>query len=409
MLSREDNERLTRVGPNTPMGELLRRYWIPVAYSERIAKPDSPPIRVRLLCEDLVLFRDTKGRAGLLAERCPHRTASLFYGRNEECGLRCVYHGLKFDIEGHCVDAPSEPPSSNARKDIRVKAYPCMERAGLVWAYMGPPEHKPEFPDLEWTRVPDSQRYISRHIQECNWLQAVEGGFDTPHLTYLHAGDVKLYKKVATAYEVIPTDFGFVVGDGREIENGNMLWNVNVLLMPFHKIILAKPISAHIWAPIDDENTMLYSIDFNPHGPFTEEELAKQRSWNWLHTENVPGTDYSIRTKANDYLIDRDRQASGKSYTGIIGIGTQDCAIQESMGPIADRSNEYLLFGDVAIVKIRRLLLQTLKDHAAGKPLPGMDPRSYRVRSATFEVPKGGSFTQTMWPRVRLDSPALVN
>jgi nitrite reductase/ring-hydroxylating ferredoxin subunit len=406
MISREDNERLTRVGPGTPMGALLRRYWIPAAFSGRVAKPDSPPIRVRLLCEDLVLFRDSDGRVGLLDEHCPHRNASLFFGRNEECGLRCVYHGLKFDVEGRCVDAPSEPEDSNVRNEVRVKAYPCLERAGLVWAYMGPPEHKPDFPDLEWTRVPEAQRYISRHVQECNWLQGLEGGFDTPHLTYLHSGDVKLYKTVATRYEVIPTEFGFVVGDGREVESGDVLWNVNVMLMPFHKVILARPISAHIWTPIDDENTMLYSIDFNPQGPFTDEELTKQKSWNWLHTENVPGTDVAIRNKSNDYLIDRALQASRKSYTGIVGIGAQDCAIQESMGPIVDRSTEYLLFGDVAIVKIRRLLLQTLKDHAAGKPLPGMDPASYRVRSATFEAPKAAPFTETMWPRVRLDPPS---
>jgi phenylpropionate dioxygenase-like ring-hydroxylating dioxygenase large terminal subunit len=179
MLSREDNELLTRTSAGTPMGTLMRRYWIPVVFSEQVAEPDCTPVRVQLLGEGLVAFRDSDGRIGLLDERCPHRTASLFFGRNEECGLRCVYHGWKFDVDGNCVDLPSEPPESNFREKIRTTAYPCVERGGLVWAYMGPPELQPEFPDLEWTQVPESHRYVTRHIQQCNWLQGLEGGFDT--------------------------------------------------------------------------------------------------------------------------------------------------------------------------------------------------------------------------------------
>jgi len=183
VLSRADNERLTRVGPGTSMGELMRRYWIPAAFSHQIARPDSPPIRVRLLGEDLVLFRDTSGRIGMLDERCPHRTASLFFGRNEEGGLRCVYHGLKFDVDGACVDVPCVPQVgeeaiARIKAQLKTRAYPCIERGEVVWTYMGPPELKPEFPDLEWTQVPPEQRFATRHIQECNWLQGVEGGFD---------------------------------------------------------------------------------------------------------------------------------------------------------------------------------------------------------------------------------------
>ena len=175
MLSQKDNETLTRVGPRTPMGELMRRYWIPAAFSHQIAKPDCPPIRVKLLGENLVLFRDTHGRVGLLDERCPHRTASMFFGRNEQAGLRCVYHGLKFDVDGNCVDAPCVPQvgeeqQQKIREQLRITAYPCVERGDVVWTYMGAPEHKPAFPDLEWTMVPGSHRYATRHIQECNWL-----------------------------------------------------------------------------------------------------------------------------------------------------------------------------------------------------------------------------------------------
>src|SRR5262245_11343962 len=164
MLSREHNEMLTRVGPGTPMGELMRRYWIPAAFSNKIAEHDGPPQRVRLLGENLVLFRDSEGRLGLLDERCPHRTASLFFGRNEEGGLRCVYHGIKFDVNGHCVDVPCLPPTADTtvqrlKNTLKTKSYPCVERGGVVWAYMGPPEFKPAFPDLEWTMLPESHLY----------------------------------------------------------------------------------------------------------------------------------------------------------------------------------------------------------------------------------------------------------
>jgi phthalate 4,5-dioxygenase len=411
VLPRDENELLTRVGPGTAMGALMRRYWIPAAFSHQIAKPDSPPIRVRLLGENLVLFRDTQGRVGLLDEKCPHRTASLFFGRNEENGLRCVYHGIKFDVEGTCVDLPCVPQMSDthrakAQKQLAAKAYPCLERGDVVWTYMGPAERKPEFPDLEWTLIPSSQRYATRHVQECNWLQALEGGFDATHLTFLHGGENDASRRiVASLYEVIPTDFGFVVGTGRDRGDGTIMWNMNVMLSPFHKIISSIPHAAHVWAPIDDENTMLYSVDFRPSRPLTEQDLARTKAGLGIHTENIPDTDHAVRNRTNDYLIDRALQASGKSYTGMMGFGTQDCAIQESMGPIADRACEHLLASDAAIVKIRRLLLQTLKDHAAGKPLPGMNPANYRVRSGRFEAKKGIPFADAMAGYVRLDTP----
>ncbi|MFM2443427.1 MAG: hypothetical protein RJB09_613 [Pseudomonadota bacterium] len=410
MKTTDENDQLTRVGPGTPMGALMRRYWIPAAFSSQVAEPDSPPIRVRLLCEDLVLFRDSKGRVGLLDEQCPHRTASLFYGRNEGSGLRCVYHGLKFDIHGACVDLPcipqvGEQERARTAQELKMTAYPCVERGDVIWTYMGPPELQPDFPDLEWTLVPASQRYASRHIQECNWLQGLEGGFDPTHLTFLHGGDAEKSRSiVATLYEVMPTDFGFIVGTGRDKGDGTVMWNMNVMLMPFHKIISSLPHAAHVWAPIDDENTMLYSINFHPTRPLTVDDLKRETSWRGIHTENHPGSDHAIRNKDNDYLIDRALQASGASYTGMQGLGTQDCAIQESMGPIADRGKEHLLACDAAIVKIRRLLRATLADHAAQKPLPGMDPGSFRVRSARCELPRGVPPGDAMRDAVRLDS-----
>ena len=412
MLTHEQNEMLTRVGPGTPMGELMRRYWIPAAFSAKLVERDGPPQRVRLLGENLVLFRDTEGRLGLLDERCPHRTASLFFGRNEESGLRCIYHGIKFDVNGQCVDVPCLPPTPDTtvqrlKNSLKIKSYPCVERGGVVWTYMGPPELKPAFPDLEWTMLPESHLYATRHIQECNWLQGLEGGFDATHLTFLHGGATDPTRRIVPSfYEVVPTDFGFLVGTGRDLGQDDIYWNINVMLMPFHKIISSQIHAAHVWAPIDDENTMLYSVDFHPYRPLTEEDIAKSKEGDGIHTINIPGTDHAIANKGNDYLIDRNAQASGQSYSGMKGLATEDCGIQESMGPIADRSLENLLICDTAIAKIRRLLLQTLRDHAEGKPLPGIDPASYRVRSTRCYTPKGVSFAETMPDRVRVAAQA---
>src|SRR5712692_2506385 len=169
MLTREENELVTRVGPGTPMGQALRCYWLPALLAEEISAPDCPPVRVRLLGEDLVAFRDTEGPGGLLGAHCPHRGASLFFGRNEECGLRCVYHGWKYDVAGRCVDMPSEPEESTFKDRVQITAYPCAERGGVIWTYMGPPDRQPALPELEWALLPERQRYVSKRLQECNW------------------------------------------------------------------------------------------------------------------------------------------------------------------------------------------------------------------------------------------------
>ncbi|HTI85341.1 MAG TPA: Rieske 2Fe-2S domain-containing protein [Alphaproteobacteria bacterium] len=421
MLSREDNELLTRVGAGTPMGDLMRRYWIPAAFSDQVAKPDSPPIRVRLLGEDLVLFRDTQGRVGLVDEKCPHRTASLFFGRNEEGGLRCVYHGLKFDVDGNCTDLPCVPQLSdverrNVAKKLAVNAYPCLERGDVIWTYMGAADKKPAFPELEWTMLPASQRFATRHIQECNWLQGFDGGFDSSHLSFLHSGAADLRKGNTdkdrrippSRYEVVPMDFGFACGGGRDLGNGMVSWHVDVMLMPFHKIIPSVPRAAHVWAPIDDNNTMLYSINFHPTRALTDEDLEREKAWRGIHTENIPGSDRAIANRDNDYLIDRALQAGGRSYTGMKGLGVQDCALQESMGPIADRSLERLLPSDLALAQIRRLLLKAVRDHMAGKPIPGLDPECYRVRSTRFEAPKDAPVADMIRQHLSLDTPVAA-
>jgi phenylpropionate dioxygenase-like ring-hydroxylating dioxygenase large terminal subunit len=393
MLTQEDNELITQVGADTPMGRLMRRYWMPALFSDQIAEPDSAPVRVRLLGENLVAFRDSQGRVGLLDERCPHRTASLYFARNEECGLRCVYHGWKFDIAGNCVDLPSEPPDSDFGRKISTKAYPCEEHGGLVWAYMGPAELKPEFPELEWTLVPETHRFSTRHIQECNWLQGLEGGFDATHLAFLHSGsDIETGGKVPAFHDTVLTDFGLVIGAGREIAEGQIRWGSNLMILPFHKVFATRPNGAHMWVPMDDENTMLYSIDYYPDRPLPKEDLQRSQSWQHIHSENIPGSDRAMLNRDNDYMIDRALQSSGNSYTGMEGLAIQDAAIQESMGPVADRTLEHLGASDAAIIQIRRLLLQSVRDHEAGKTPPGLDPKSYRARSTRFMLAPGDSF-----------------
>ncbi len=412
MLSREDNELLTRMGPGTPMGNLMRRYWIPALFSDQLPEPDCAPVRVKLLSEKLVAFRDTEGRVGLLDERCPHRTASLFFGRNEECGLRCVYHGWKFDVEGHCVDLPSEPWDKDFKRKIKITAYPCIERGGLVWAYMGPPELKPEFPELEWALVPTSHRYVTRHIQECNWLQALEGGFDVSHLSFLHRGTADSPDgspfPLTTLYKAVTTESGFVAGNGRDLGGGKTFWATAIMFMPFHKLIPTSPFGAHVWVPVDDENTMNYSVEYWPDRALSDDELKDSKAFRFIHPELLPGSDRAVLNHDNDYQIDRTLQKSGKSYTGIYGLGIQDCSIQESMGPIADRSIEHLGVSDTAIIKLRRLLLKVAKDFSKGVEPPGLDAAGYGMRAMRFTLPPSQEFEDGMNEHVRIRPPVLA-
>jgi phthalate 4,5-dioxygenase len=186
MLKRQDNELITRVGPGTPMGNTMRRYWIPALLSSELPHADSDPLRVRLLGEDLVAFRDTNGNVGLIQNNCPHRGASLFFGRNEEAGIRCVYHGWKFDLTGQCIDMPNEPAESDFKTKVKATAYPIAEKAGVVWTYMGPLDKQPPLPDYEWMRAPDGWMHCSKTFENCNYLQSMEGGLDTSHSSFLH-------------------------------------------------------------------------------------------------------------------------------------------------------------------------------------------------------------------------------
>src|ERR671935_2733057 len=249
MLKQEENELVTRVGPGTPMGSLMRQYWVPAMLSSELPTPDGDPVRVLLLGEKLIAFRDTNGKVGLLENNCPHRGASLFFGRNEACGLRCVYHGWKYDVTGQCVEMPNEPPESNFKDKIHHLAYPCVERTGVIWTYMGPLKTPPKLPDLEWNLVPTSQRYISKRYEECNWAQALEGGIDSSHSGFLHSHlfddgdgetpefrrgmDIKKKDK-HPRFEVVDTDYGVLVGARRDADDERYYWRVNQVLVAVH-------------------------------------------------------------------------------------------------------------------------------------------------------------------------------
>jgi phenylpropionate dioxygenase-like ring-hydroxylating dioxygenase large terminal subunit len=411
MLSRDQNELLVRTGPGTPMGSLLRRYWTPALLAEELPEPDCPPVRVTLMGEDLIAFRDTRGRIGLLDEYCSHRTASLFFGRNEECGLRCAYHGWKYDVTGTCVDMPSEPETSTFKNKIRQTAYPCVERAGIVWTYMGPAEHQPPLPELEWALLGDDQRFVSKRWQESNYLQAMEGGIDSSHVSFahrfnmdddpMHEGTEGLkYLKADTRprFEVAESDGGLVIGARRVVDSESYYWRITQWIMPWYTIIppfgTHNPLGAHAWVPIDDTNCWAWSINYHPSRALHDDELAAMRAGDGIHVKYQPGTYRPRANRDNNYLIDRRAQRERRTFSGVAGIAMQDASLQESMGEICDRTKERLGTSDAAIILARRRLLTALETLDDTAVLPGADPEHQRVRSTAVVLPSSVPFQE---------------
>lgn len=406
MATHEQNQLLTQTGKNTPMGNLFRRYWIPALLSEEVPTPDCPPVRVKLLSEQLIAFRDTEGKVGLIDEFCAHRRVSLWFGRNEENGLRCPYHGWKYDVKGQCVDIPSEPTGSTFCNKVKLAAYPCVELGGVIWTYMGPSELQPPLPEFEWALVPDSHRYVSKRLQENNYLQAMEGGIDGSHVSSLHSGELNtdpLHKGTQGAqyqadlrpkFEVANSPGGLVIGARREAEPGKSYWRVTQWIMPWYTMIPPygdHGVHGHAWVPIDDDNCFAWSMTHHPTRPLTETELNAMQNGQGMYAELIPGTYKTVANKDNDYMMDREGQKSGRYYSGVKGIGMQDASLQESMGPIVDRAMERLVATDIAIVQARRRLMAAAKALPAGDEPPAIDPATHRVRSASFvaasEVP----------------------
>jgi phthalate 4,5-dioxygenase len=397
-MNARENELLTRTGPDSPMGQLLRRYWIPALFSSQLPEPDGAPVRVKLMGEELVAIRATDGSVGVLQERCPHRRASLYFGRNEEQSLRCVYHGWRFALDGTCLETPGEPNETFKTK-IRLGSYPTHEQGGIVWTYMGPRELQPEKPQLEWSLVPESHRFVSKRIQESNWFQALEGGYDYQHVGMLHRGSMttnmtatmpKFKFTAPVTQEVIETDYGLLLGRRQEPEPGQAYWTLAQLVMPFHKVLPRQSAEqtrgAHAWVPIDDEHCMLWSIDYHPERPLRDDEVGDAHNGGGIHAATIPGTDRGVLNRDNDYGIDRAAQKRGDSFTGIPGFGTQDTAIQESQGAIYDRTEEHLCSSDKQIIALRRYFLKLLKAGDAGVTPPGLEAWSHCVKTENVTV-----------------------
>ena len=415
MLKPEDNERVTRVGAGTPMGRLQRRYWIPCALSEELAEPDGPPVRVRLLGEDLIAFRDSDGQVGLVDAFCPHRRAPMFFARNEACGLRCVYHGWKFDRDGRCVDMPSEPPDSMFKSKVTIGSYPTWEGGGLVWTYMGPPDQRPPVPDYELTRAPATHRFVSKTFEECNWLQALEGGLDTSHSSFAHNLDIhdKSYLRsqdTAPKLEVYRTAYGYTYAGIRRLGDKSYVRAYHYV-MPAQQMrgrvtsrkggqVDEHPtINGHIWVPIDDTTCWVYNwmYSYTPDIPVTREyALEHENQYGRGEKNTIPGTFRLKRNLSNDYLIDRTLQKT-TTFTGITGVNTQDMALQEGMGPIVDRSKEHLGTSDRAIIVMRQLLFEAMSALDAGTPIRGSDPATYsHVRAVDLVIPPAPDWREAL-------------
>lgn len=410
MLSHQDNETLCRVGPGTPMGNLMRQFWMPALIARELPEADGAPVRLRLLGENLVAFRDTSGRVGVVDALCPHRRAGMFFGRNENHGLRCIYHGWKFDVTGQCVDLPTEPSDQSMKDRIWIKSYPARDSGGVIWVYMGKGE-PPPLPDFEWARVPDAQRTLTKRVQYTNWAQAVEGGIDSAHVSHLHSHKTKSstgvnFQDTAEAWRYLEIDrhpiftvdeaeTGLIIKARRNADD-MFYWRVTQFLLPFYTLTppTVDPKNSegaayygHAWVPIDDETTWTWTFHANPKQAFSvgERQLFEGDDGFWGPIDKNYHPTLSMQ---NDFGIDREKQRH-ESYSGIDGIQNQDAAVQESMGAIVDRTEEHLGHSDLAVIRFRRLLLRLARELEAGRTLEAPEAAAaFNKRPLTVLLPK---------------------
>jgi phenylpropionate dioxygenase-like ring-hydroxylating dioxygenase large terminal subunit len=406
MLRKEQNDLVTQTGPDTPMGKLFRCYWQPILNAWELPENDCPPVRVKILGERLLAFRDSDGNIGLVDEFCAHRGVSLWFGRNEESGIRCPYHGWKYDFQGNCTEVPSEPVESGYCQKIKLKAYPCIEKGGIVWTYMGPADQRPPEPAWEFAELPEKQRFANKRLSECNWLQALEGGIDSSHVSFLHRGDLKadpLFKGADRAnsynmgdmkpvFEVVEHPGGLYVGARRNAEDNQYYWRITQWVMPSFTMVPPRadhPLHGHFWVPIDDESCWAWSYLYHPTRPLHDYELQAAKDGKGTFVKYLPGTQRPLANKDNDYLVDREAQKAGRTYSGVEGIAMQDQSLQESMGPIVDRSKENLVGTDNGIIMCRHRLMRAARALAdKGELPPGRDPEHQRVRSIAVVLPR---------------------
>ena len=411
MLKKEQNDLVTQTGPGTAMGDLFRRYWLPALMSVELPEPDCAPVRLELLSEKMLAFRDTDGRLGLVDEFCAHRGVSLWFGRNEEGGIRCPYHGWKYDINGQCVDVPSETKESGYCNKIKLKSYPLIERGGVIWVYMGPPELRPPEPEYEFATVPLSQSYMSKRVQETNWLQALEGGIDSSHVSFLHSGSLKtdpLFKgakgnqynqnDLAPVFEVVDAEGGLYVGARRNAEDDQYYWRITPWIMPCFTLVPPRgdhPVHGHFWVPINDHQCWTWSFDYHPTRDLSATERQAMEDGHGIHVR-VDANFVPLQRRENDYLMNRKAQQDRVLYSGIEGIGMQDASLQESMGSIQDRTKEHLVSTDNGIIMARHRLIKAAKAIMAdpATQLPGLDPEQQKVRSVAMLLPRGVAFKE---------------
>jgi phthalate 4,5-dioxygenase oxygenase subunit len=406
MLTVEENERLTRVGPGTPMGNLLRRYWMPALASEEI-EAGGAPRAVRLLGEDLIAFRADDGSVGVMEEACPHRGASLLLARNADCALQCLYHGWKIAADGRIIDMPAEPEDTRFMDRVKQVAYPVREAGALIWVYMGPADLQPEFPAWDWTEQPNENILVLKSIGECNWVQGLEGAIDSSHQTYLHDSVSRIERDMNYArwaaengmdpsdgfdetgqivrpwadgrpkLEIEDTEFGFSYAAIRKpLFKDDQFKNVRVthFVVPFHAAIPSpagwSQLIIHV--PMDDYTTAFYHVRANLDTPYDAATAAVHRDAAGL----VPGVDIDenhrrFANKSNMWKQDREEMKRDR-FSGIRGTVVEDQAVQESMGKIYDRSKEHLATSDMAVIRMRRLMLNAVKAVEAGETPIGL-------------------------------------
>ncbi len=398
MFTKEENELLVHVGPGTPMGDVFRRYWIPALLSEEIPEPDCPPARVKLLCEDLVAFRDSNGKVGLLAENCSHRRASLFYGRNEECGLRCIYHGWKYDVDGNIIDTPAEPLESGIRHHVKHPAYPCRDVNGMIWTYMGPEELMPPLPDLPWITLPGDHVDVGcKFLLECNWLQCLEGDNDSIHSAYLHyrqraprtgervavgqTPEQSAARQRPASVDIDVNEWGVRAVTKYPVDDDQIFVRTNTFLMPCigntprGRSPVNEAIHTIYQVPADDYSNWRYDFE-------TYWDQTTDGSYGRAQRREVGPGFRKLMNRQNDYMIDRARQKSGEIYSGIdSGNHTQDACVTETMGAITDRTKEHLGHTDMHVIELRRYLLKAIKDVQEGRDPPGIfrEPERNRI------------------------------
>lgn len=413
MLTREMNELVTRTAPGTPMGELFRRFWLPAVTSAEL-QSDGQPVRLRILHEDLVAFRNSNGQVGIIAAHCSHRLAPLFFGRNEECGLRCPYHGWKFDINGKCVDMPnvSRGNSEAVREQVALKSYPTHEAGGLVWLYMGPIARRPTFPRLEATLVAPTHGHVSRWLQRSNWLAGLEGELDTAHISWLHkhfdqasnpvkGGGSELASDGAPEITLRETNYGFLYGARRKHPSGHF-WRVTQWLAPMFSLIPRMPGDftaggGRAWVPIDDDNVTTFHFYYRIDAPISPDDQKfldsgvafpprLEKGSIRLGGRSPIDTFLPKANLENDYLVDRDYQKR-VNFSGIWGANEQDRALQESMymepgTNIVAREHEHLIGSDAAVVTMRRRLVKMAKALADGiEPEEPMRAEDFAARA----------------------------